>query len=199
MENREGGIMKTKTLMLGVASAGAMLLGLTAASADELHLYAWADEVPQDILDDFSKATGIDVTLDTFDSNESMVAKLDAGASGYDIIEPSQYAVQILIKKGLIQDLDHSKLSNLANLGEVFRNVSFDPGNKYSIPFICAHVLEITLGREVQGPRLHAGQHAGGLYCRPAGKRLQGELDRSRRDRQGHREPAPAEAPARRL
>jgi spermidine/putrescine transport system substrate-binding protein len=125
-----------KTILMGVASAAVMLLGLTAASADELHIYAWADEVPQDVLDDFSKATGIEVTLDTFDSNESLIAKLEAGASGYDLIEPSQYAVQILQKKGLVEDLDHGKLANRDNLSKVFQEISFDPGNKVSIPFI---------------------------------------------------------------
>jgi spermidine/putrescine transport system substrate-binding protein len=129
--------MKTnKTVLLGLASAAVMLLGLSAASAEELHIYAWADEVPQAILDDFSAETGIEVTLDTFDSNESLIAKLEAGASGYDLIEPSQYAVQILEKKGLVEPLDHSKLPNRGNLSEVFQNISFDPGNKVSIPFI---------------------------------------------------------------
>src|SRR6185369_17403142 len=137
MENREGGIMKTnKTALMGVASAAIMLLGLSAASAEELHIYAWADEVPQPILDDFAKATGIEVTLDTFDSNESLIAKLEAGATGYDLIEPSQYAVQILEKKGLVEPLDHGKLPNRGNLGKVFQEISFDPGNKVSIPFI---------------------------------------------------------------
>ena len=125
-----------KTILMSVASAAVMLLGLTAASADELHIYAWADEVPQDVLDDFSKATGIEVTLDTFDSNESLIAKLEAGASGYDLIEPSQYAVQILEKKGLVEPLDHGKLANIGNLSKVFQEVSFDPGNKVSLPFI---------------------------------------------------------------
>ncbi len=129
--------MKTqKTFLLGMASAAAMLLGLSAAAAEELNIYAWADEVPQEILEDFEKATGITVTLDTFDSNESLIAKLEAGASGYDLIEPSQYAVQILEKKGLVEPLDHSKIPNRGNLSEVFQNISFDPGNKVSIPFI---------------------------------------------------------------
>ena len=125
-----------KTFLAGFASAAVLLIGLEAASADELHLYAWADEVPQAVLDDFTKATGIDVIQDNFDSNESLIAKLEAGASGYDLIEPSQYAVQILEKKGLIEDLDHGKLDNLGNLSEVFQKISYDPGNKVSIPFV---------------------------------------------------------------
>jgi spermidine/putrescine transport system substrate-binding protein len=106
------------------------------ALAEELHIYAWSGELPEEVVDDFAEETGIDVTLDTFDSNESLIAKLEAGAAGYDIVNPSQYAVQILAKKGLIEELDHSKLPNRGNLSEVFQNISFDPGNKYSIPYV---------------------------------------------------------------
>ncbi len=102
----------------------------------ELHLFVWSDELPEETINDFQEETGIRVTVDTYDSNESMIAKLEAGATGYDIVNPSQYAVQILINKGLLEPLDHSKLSNYNNLSEVFKNVSFDPGNKYSIPYL---------------------------------------------------------------
>jgi spermidine/putrescine transport system substrate-binding protein len=88
------------------------------------------------VVDDFAAETGIEVTLDTFDSNESLIAKLEAGAAGYDIVNTSQYAVQILAKKGLIEELDHSKIPNRGNLSEVFQNISFDAGNKYSIPYV---------------------------------------------------------------
>ena len=106
------------------------------ASAEELHIYAWADELPDEIVQDFSNETGIDVTVDTFDSNESLIAKLEAGASGYDLVNPSQYAVQILAKKNLIVELDHGKIPSIGHISEVFRNVSYDPGNKYSMPYI---------------------------------------------------------------
>src|SRR5262245_39342431 len=105
-------------------------------SAEELHIYAWADELPDEIIQDFQKETGIEVTVDTFDSNESLIAKLEAGATGYDLVNPSQYAVQILAKKNLVIELDHSKIANHGNISPVFQNVSYEPGNKYSIPYI---------------------------------------------------------------
>jgi len=126
----------SSTLLAAFALAAAVALAPAGAWAEELHIYAWSSEMPEEVLNDFTAETGIDVILDTFDSNESMVAKLEAGASGYDVVEPSQYAVQILEKKGLIVPLDHSKLPNLANLGEVFKNVSYDPGNKVSVPYV---------------------------------------------------------------
>lgn len=120
-------------LALGVAVAA---LGAAPAASEELNIYAWSGELPEEVVDDFAAETGIEVTLDTFDSNESLIAKLEAGAAGYDIVNPSQYAVQILAKKGLIEELDHSRIPNRGNLSEVFQNISFDAGNKYSIPYV---------------------------------------------------------------
>jgi spermidine/putrescine transport system substrate-binding protein len=102
----------------------------------QLNIYAWSAELPQEVIDDFQKETGIVVTVDTFDSNEALIAKLEAGASGYDLVNPSQYAVPILTTEGLLAEIDHSKLSNYSGIGTVFQNVSFDPGNKTSIPYL---------------------------------------------------------------
>lgn len=113
-----------------------LLAFASGASAAELNIYAWSGEVPQEIIDDFSKETGIAVTFDTYDSNETMMAKLSAGATGYDLIEPSQYTVQVLAKQGLLQELDHAKIRNIGNLGAPFKQVAFDPGQKWSVPYI---------------------------------------------------------------
>ncbi len=123
----------TRTLALAV------LLGATAlspAAAAQLNIFGWADEMPDEVLADFEAETGITVTFDTFDSNESMIARLEAGASGYDLVNPSQYAVQILAGRGLIQELDHSRIETIGNIAEAFRNVSYDPGNVHSIPYV---------------------------------------------------------------
>ncbi|MET2830551.1 polyamine ABC transporter substrate-binding protein [Mesorhizobium shangrilense] len=125
-------MMKYKLLLATTALLAASL----AASAEELHIYAWASELPQEIVDDFAKETGIATTMDTYDSNETMMAKLSAGASGFDLIEPSQYTVQVLSKQGLLLELDHSKIPNLSNLSEDFKNVSYDAGQKHSVPYI---------------------------------------------------------------
>jgi spermidine/putrescine transport system substrate-binding protein len=117
-------------------TVAAFALPAFTASAEDLHIYAWADELPDAIIQDFQKETGVEVTVDTFDSNESLIAKLEAGATGYDLVNPSQYAVQILAKKNLVVELDHSKITNIGNISSVFQNVSYDPGNKYSVPYI---------------------------------------------------------------
>lgn len=108
----------------------------SAASAEDLNIFGWANEMPDAVLEDFEAETGINVTFDTFDSNEAMIAKLEAGASGYDLVNPSQYAVQILKNRGLVDELDHSKIDTYGNIGESFTKVSYDSGNVYSIPYV---------------------------------------------------------------
>lgn len=108
--------------------------GSIRAQAESLHVYAWNGEMPEEVVNDFARENGVDVTFDVYDSNESMIAKLEAGATGYDVVQPTQYAVQILMREHLLAPIDHSKVPNLANLGAFFQSVSYDAGNKYSVP-----------------------------------------------------------------
>jgi spermidine/putrescine transport system substrate-binding protein len=104
-------------------------------SSTELNLYGWSDYVPQQLLDDFTAKYGIKVNYDTYSSNEEMLAKLQAGASGYDLVIPSDYTVQIMITQGMLEPIDLSKIPNFANLDPRFTNKDYDPGNKYSVPY----------------------------------------------------------------
>ncbi|AMY70925.1 extracellular solute-binding protein [Frigidibacter albus] len=125
-----------KRLTCPIALSLTTLLLTSAASAEDLNIFGWANEMPDAVLEDFEAETGISVTFDTFDSNEAMIAKLEAGASGYDLVNPSQYAVQILKNRGLVDELDHARIDTLANIGESFTKVSYDTGNVYSIPYV---------------------------------------------------------------
>jgi len=106
-----------------------------AKKSTTLNLYAWSDYVPQQLLDNFTAEYGITVNYDTYESNEEMLAKLQAGASGYDVIIPSDYTVAIMIKQDMLEPLDLSKITNFSNLDPRFTNRDYDPGNKYSIPY----------------------------------------------------------------
>jgi spermidine/putrescine-binding protein len=109
--------------------------GSASQNSTTLNLYAWSEYVPQQLLDDFQTKYGITVNYDTYSSNEEMLAKLQAGASGYDVIIPSDYTVAIMIKQDMLESIDVSKLANFGNLDTRFINRDYDPGNKYSIPY----------------------------------------------------------------
>lgn len=117
----------------GVIAGGS---GASAASKGSLHIYAWAGEVPATMVKAFEKATGITVTVDTATSNEAMLAKIAAGNSGYDVVEPSQYAVQELKQQKLIVPISHAKLVGFSDEGTPYQSPSYDTGDKYSLPWL---------------------------------------------------------------
>lgn len=125
--------MNTRTVS-GVALAAAMAAGAAQAEGT-LNIYNWTDYTSPEVIEKFEAETGIDVTLDTYDSNETLLAKLQAGATGYDIIIPSHNFVPILIDEGLVQEIDISRMPNFANVPERWRNPEWDPEQKYTVPF----------------------------------------------------------------
>jgi spermidine/putrescine transport system substrate-binding protein len=100
-----------------------------------LNLYNWSGYVAKSTIPSFEKKTGIKVTQDYFASNEELLAKLQAGGTGYDVIVPSDYMVEIMIKSDVIQPLDISKIPNVKNVGENFKGLPYDPDNEYSVPY----------------------------------------------------------------
>lgn len=105
-----------------------------AAEEAVVNLYVFSEYIPKDVLDDFSKESGVKVNVANFDNNEELLAKLAAGSSEFDVISPSDYVIRRLVTKGLIQKLDRGKLTNFGNLDPAFLDRSFDKGNEYSIP-----------------------------------------------------------------
>ena len=99
-----------------------------------LHIYNWGEYTGENIINDFQKETGATVVMENFDSNEQMYIKVANGES-YDILVPSDYMIQRLIGKGYLQKLDHSKLDCLDKLDDGVKNLAYDPGNEYSIPY----------------------------------------------------------------
>ncbi|MBU2960816.1 extracellular solute-binding protein [Citreicella sp. C3M06] len=114
------------------------LIALTAsaASAQELKLYNWFEYMPQELLDKFTAETGITVTMDTYDSNEALLASLKAGKLGaYDIAVPGDYMVKILGDEGMLGSFTPDEIPNHGNIEEQWLNVPFDEGRKSSVPY----------------------------------------------------------------
>ena len=104
-------------------------------ATDKLYVYTWTQYTDEDLLKSFSTQTGIKVIADVYDSNETMLAKMQAGGgAAYSVIYPSDYVVRRLVQKNSLMPLDHSRLTGLENLFPRFQNPTYDPGNRYSVP-----------------------------------------------------------------
>jgi spermidine/putrescine transport system substrate-binding protein len=125
----------------GVAQGGGDSTKAGAAMAElgpiekELNIYNWSDYIAEDTVPNFEKEFGVKVTYDTYESNEEMVAKLQAGASGYDIVVPSGYIVPVLLATDLATPLSKQYLTNWKNIAPIFVNPVFDPDNAHSVPW----------------------------------------------------------------
>ena len=101
----------------------------------KLNIYNWSDYIAPDVVPGFEKEFGVQVSYDTYESSEEMVAKLQAGAAGYDLVVPTTYAVTELTATGRLARLSRTYLPNLANVAPVFRGLPHDPGNAYAVPW----------------------------------------------------------------
>jgi len=109
--------------------------GDTSKLADEIFLYNWSEYIDPDIMDQFEAECGVKVTETNYDSNETLLATLQAGGADYDIIVPSDYMVTTLIDEGMIMELDYNIISNIANMESINVNQYFDPEQKYTVPW----------------------------------------------------------------
>jgi spermidine/putrescine-binding protein len=102
----------------------------------KLNIYIWTNYLPQDVVADFEKRTGIDVRVDTYDSNETLLAKLQSGVADYDIVVPSDYMLKVMIPQKLLREIDRARLPGFANLDPRLLDQQLDPGNRHSIPYL---------------------------------------------------------------
>lgn len=110
---------------------------LSYATQQVLNIFVWYEEIPDFVIKQFEAETGIKVKVATYDSNETLYAKLKATANpGYDVIQPSGYYVARLRHDGILEKLDKTKLSNHSNLNPELINTDYDPGGQYSIPYL---------------------------------------------------------------
>lgn len=107
----------------------------SSAKSNQLNIYSWADYLHPATIPEFQRRFGIEVVYDTFASNESLLAKLQAGATAYDIIVPTSYMIKQLRKLGKLSIIDHDRLPNLKNIMPRFQDPKFDPHLEHSIPY----------------------------------------------------------------
>ncbi|WP_437879649.1 polyamine ABC transporter substrate-binding protein [Pseudomonas sp. LRF_L74] len=134
---------KTQRLIVSALCGAALLAGVAHAAERQLRVYNWADYILPSVPKDFARNTGIKLTWDTFETNESLEAKLLTGNSGYDLVVPSNQFLQTQIKAGVFQKLDKSKLPNWQHLDPALLKLleANDPGNQYGVPYLYGTVL----------------------------------------------------------
>jgi len=125
---------------LGAAAIGISLVdkksSAWAKEEPKLNFYNWDTYIGETTLPDFTKATGIDVNMSLFATNDELFAKLRAGNPGYDVIVPGSEFVERMIQADLLEPLDHSKIPNIKNISSEFiKDAPYDPGRKYSLPY----------------------------------------------------------------
>ncbi len=135
---------------------GLLLLALAASAAvfgkSELHLFAWSEYVPPEVIDGFTRATGIAVSYETYASGEEMLSKLLANEGAYDLIQPPDYTAEALIKAGLLRPIDFSQVPNLRNIGPEYLHLPDDPEQKFTVPYLTGTVGIVVNTERVKAP-----------------------------------------------
>ncbi len=123
--------------MKKLLTATALLMATTGLASAEgvLNLYNWGNYTSPELLAKFEAETGIKVTVTDYDSNDVALAKIEAGGAGFDLVVPSANYIPIWVEKGLVQELDLTRLANHGNIAPEWMNVDWDPGRVHSIPW----------------------------------------------------------------
>ncbi|MFZ5351635.1 MAG: ABC transporter substrate-binding protein [Bacillota bacterium] len=100
-----------------------------------LNVYNWGDYIDESILEGFEKEYGIDINYETFATNEDMYIKLKNGGTQYDLVFPSEYMIEKMIREEMLEKIDKARLTNFGNIGQEYLNGTYDPNNEYSVPY----------------------------------------------------------------
>ena len=130
--------MKKLAFLVALVLAIAPLAGCGAAQEDTvtINVLNWGDYIDESLLEQFTEETGIKVNYTPMANNEEMLVKLSATDSIYDVCFPSDYIIEKLIADDMLHELNKDNIPNIANIDERFLNLGFDPGNKYSVPYM---------------------------------------------------------------
>ncbi len=135
---------------LVLALSGVIVFTTCGQSRPVLHIYAWADYFKPALVARFEKENRCRVIFDTFDSNETMYAKIKAGASGYDLLTPTSYMARLMRLQGMLLELDHIRLPNLIHIDPEYLELAIDRAMEYSVPYMIVNTVIAYLGSRVE-------------------------------------------------
>ena len=127
--------MKRLSILLLISILFLTACGKAGDKKETLHVYNWGDYVDMDTIRQFEKETGIKVIYDTFASNEDLYVKLKKSNDPYDVIVPSEYMIERMIREDMLLPLDYDQIPNMKKLDKRILDMDYDPGNKYSVPY----------------------------------------------------------------
>lgn len=129
-------IILLAALLLSAVSACAFAEADLPFAGTELTVYNWGEYIDPEVLTLFEQETGARITYVTFTQNEDMYARLEAGAGSYDVVFPSEYMIERMIKNDMLEELNLDNIPNLENVLDNLRDPSYDPGNAHSVPYM---------------------------------------------------------------
>lgn len=127
-----------RSFLKGTAAVAVSLVGGfkgARAQTDQINVYNWDTYIGETTLETFTEKTGIEVQYDLYANLEEMYAKFKEGNPGYDLIFPSDYMIETMIKTDLLEEIDHSRLQNWKHIDDAFKDPDFDPGCKHNVPY----------------------------------------------------------------
>ena len=113
-----------------------ILVGCSPGKKETLTVYNWAEYIDESVLRQFEKGYGVKVIYETFSTNEDMYVKLKSGGANYDVVFPSDYMIERMIKEDMLAKIDMSNIDNYKYIDDIFKNLDFDPNNEYSVPYM---------------------------------------------------------------
>src|SRR6185436_15394131 len=132
----------SKWTVAATACGLALLIGFAAggqshkAKGGELNIYIWSNYLPDAVIAEFEQRYDAKLNVELYDSNEALLAKLQAGSASYDIVVPSDYMVTVLREQGLLSELNRDLISNISNLDPRFAGLAYDPNNEHSVAYM---------------------------------------------------------------
>lgn len=126
---------KIIALTIMIVMVSTLFIGCGKSDQVVLNVYNWGDYIDEDIFKEFENETGIKINYETYATNEEMYTKIKRGGTQYDIAIPSEYMIEKMIKEDMLEEIDLTKIPNYANIDDQFKNLSFDPENRYSVPY----------------------------------------------------------------
>ena len=148
-KKRIGKSMASLAAVIFFGSGAAVFLTRCGQPGSLLHIYTWADYFKPALVARFEKENRCRVIIDTYDSNETMYAKIKAGAGGYDLLTPTSYMVSLMNSQGMVRKLDHSLLPNLVHIDPEYLELAIDKTMDHSVPYMIVNTVIAYLGSRV--------------------------------------------------